>query len=255
MSEPRERAAEQLFRTVVPDPPVERLANLYEDIQQRLVTTRRIRMTVISTVTAVGAVTGIALFSSSSGRGRTAPVAPSPDVLPTCGVIPHSNGPLATKAKAVIDGPRSVVSGETFDGRVLITTNENNIVVDTSTAVTMLFVRNGTVVGRPQAGAAAAGLQLTVTRTAPGQVAARTIVAGCATDPIDPTDPERSRVPLPPGTYTMLAIVEDDTNGEINHADLVSAPFMLLVTATRQSSSAVPSRTPSSTSPMTTTGS
>ena len=96
----------------------------------------------------------------------------------------------------------------------------------------MISGRPTSIVGRTLLPAAAAGFEPTITPNAPATLPASIILTGCAISPLDPSNADLTRQPLPPGAYTIYAVVEEyDGDSETDLTNLVSAPFPIQITA------------------------
>jgi hypothetical protein len=162
----------------------------------------------------------------------------SKSALSTCGDIPRSDGPLADHVTVALLAPTTAPSGSIFDAGVQLRSRTTTPVwVLTSSNVVLVITQDGKIVGRPLGAAAATGAGTKATPTSPPAFSAQVLLSGCgdyasrgpSPDTADLT-PESTRVPLPAGSYTIYAIVEDDTLGEENPRNLVSEPFTLHVT-------------------------
>jgi hypothetical protein len=156
----------------------------------------------------------------------------------TCGTVPVSNGPLASKATVQIDGPSTAPSGSTFGAQVRIrSTSTSMVAVESVSIVNLLITQNGRIVGRTLGASAGTGASFDATPTSVAQLTADVILSDCGNYTPDESlpdlrtqIPDATRTPLPAGQYTMYAVVEDDTFGEENPRSLVSAPFPLQIT-------------------------
>jgi hypothetical protein len=100
-----------------------------------------------------------------------------------------------------------------------------------------LITQGGHIVGRQLGPSAGTGAGFVVTASSLAQMTTEVAVAGCGdympgeSLPDATTDsPDATRSPLPAGDYTVYALVEDDTYGQLNPRNLVSDPFPLRVT-------------------------
>jgi hypothetical protein len=170
------------------------------------------------------------LLAAKPSAAASSPTA-QPSVL-TCGTVPVSDGKLKTALAVKIGRPTAAPSGGTFTARVDITTTQPTVDLSSSTAVTLLIAQGNMIVGRTLLPAAAAGFEPTITPNAPATLPASITLTGCATPPLNPTNADLTRQPLPPGTYTIYAVVEEyDGDSETDLTNLVSAPFPIQITA------------------------
>lgn len=170
------------------------------------------------------------LLAAAPSASASSPTA-QPSVL-TCGTVPVSDGKLKTALTVKIDGPTAAPSGGTFTARVDITTTQPTVDLSSSTAVTLLIAQGNMIVGRTLLPAAAAGFEPTITPNTPATLPASTMLTGCAIPPLDPTNADLTRQPLPQGAYTIYAVVEEyDGDNETDLTNLVSAPFPIQITA------------------------
>jgi hypothetical protein len=183
--------------------------------------------------------------SSSAASSGTA-LSSSGAALPTCGDIPQSDGPLASKVHVQIVARTTAVSGSMFSAAVQIRSNTAATVpVESVSIVELLVTQDGHVVGRQLGPSAGTGAGFDVTPSSLAQMTTEVALSGCGNyspgeSLPDATMPnaDTTRKPLPAGEYTIYAVVEDDTYGELNPRKLVSAPFALQVTPTTPSPSA-----------------
>jgi hypothetical protein len=151
--------------------------------------------------------------------------------ISTCGTVPVSDGTLKTALDVTIEGPAAAPSGSTFTANVAITTTQPAIDLSSSTVVTLLIAQRHAIVGRSLLPGAALAFEPRITPSAPAALTGSIVVAGCAIPPIDPTNADLTRKPLPQGAYTVYAVVvEYDGDSETDQTDLVSAPFPVQVT-------------------------
>ena len=151
--------------------------------------------------------------------------------LPTCGTVPVSNGKFKTALDVTIHGPAALPSGSTFTAQVDITTTQPAIDLSSTTVVTFLIAQHQEIVGRSLLPGAALAFEPTITPSAPATLTGSIVVDGCAVPPIDSTNADLTRKPLPQGDYTVYAVVvEYDGDSETDPTDLVSAPFPIQVT-------------------------
>jgi hypothetical protein len=145
---------------------------------------------------------------------------------------PGSDGKLKAALAVKIDGLTAAPSGGTFTARVDITTTQPTVDLSSSTAVTLLIAQGNMIVGRTLLPAAAAGFEPTITPNAPATLPASIILTGCAISPLDPSNADLTRQPLPPGAHTIYAVVEEyDGDSETDLTNPVSAPFPIQITA------------------------
>jgi hypothetical protein len=201
----------------------------------------------------------VALTGCRSAERATAPasqpashsassVGASEPVLSTCGVVPQSNGPLASQVGAVIIAPAAAAGGSTLTAAVRVRTKTAATVsVQSVSIVNLLITEGGNIVGRTLGASAGTGAGFDATPTSSAQLSAEVVLSGCgdytpgeALPDTRMPPPDATRSPLPPGTYTLYAVVEDDSFSEENPRNLVSAPFTLNITpaSTTASSSA-----------------
>jgi hypothetical protein len=122
--------------------------------------------------------------------------------------------------------------------------------VESVSIVNLLITKDGHIVGRQLGPSGGAGERFVVTPSSYAQMTTEVAVAGCGDyrpgeSLPDATDdsPDTTRAPLPAGDYTIYAVVEDDTYGELNPRNLVSAPFPLRVTPAPTTPSVMPTAT------------
>jgi hypothetical protein len=182
---------------------------------------------------------------------HTAPASQAPSgspalssVLSTCGTVPASDGPLASKVTVAIQGRAAAASGSTFNAAIQVRSTTGTIVhVDTISVVDLLITKDGRVVGRTLGASAATGTTFDATPSSAPQLTTEVVLSGCGDytpgESLPDTtvaSPDASRAPLPAGTYTIYALVEDDSFGELNPRTLVSQPFTLqIITAANPS--------------------
>src|SRR5450631_1401382 len=211
---------------------------------------------------AVIALAAVALTGCRSAQHASTPISRPPSssassavssgpALPTCGVVPKSDGPLASQVGVQIIARSTAESGSTFGAAIQVRSNTPATVpVESVSIVNLLITQDGHIVGRQLGPSAGTGAGFVVTPSSYAQMTAEVAVAGCGnykpgeTLP-DATDdaPDATRAPLPAGDYTIYAVVEDDTYGELNPRNLVSAPFPLRVTPAPTTPSVMPTAT------------
>jgi hypothetical protein len=188
-----------------------------------------------------------ALASQPPSHPASSVVASAP-VLSTCGSVPQSDGPLASQVGVVIVAPTTAASGSTLTAAVQVRSKTATTVsVQSVSIVDLLITEGGNIVGRNLGPSAGTGASFDATPTSSPQLSAEVVLSGCGDytpgeslpDTSNPP-PDATRSALPPGTYILYAVVEDDTFGELNPRNLVSAPLTLNVTpaSTTGSSSA-----------------
>lgn len=158
--------------------------------------------------------------------------------LSTCGAVPQSDGPLASKVGVVIIAPAAAASGSTLTAAVQVRSKTAATVpVQSVSIVNLLITEGGNIVGRTLGASAGTGAGFDVTPTSSAQLSAQVVLAGCgdytlgeSLPDVTMPPPDATRSPLPPGAYTLYAVVEDDTFGEENPRNLVSAPFTITIT-------------------------
>ena len=178
----------------------------------------------------------------------SAPASPSASQLPTCGPAPVSDGPLAGKVVATIEGPSSAASGSMLHVDVEVRpTVSGSVFVSTGSPAIVFILRGTTVVGQTLGPIAGVGLESNVTAASPMSVDAFIALSGCGR--VASTDSAVSPLygpPLTPGAYSLIAVVEDATDGEGSGKVFVSEPFPLTVTP---ADTAVTSDAPGSSQP------
>jgi hypothetical protein len=163
-------------------------------------------------------------------------------------VVPQSDGPLASQVGVVIIAPDEAASGSTLTTAVRVRSKTATTVpVQSVSIVNLLITKGGNIVGRTLGASAGTGAGFDATPTSTAQLSAEVVLSGCgdytpgeALPDTRMPPPDATRSPLPPGAYTLYAVVEDDSFGEENPRNLVSAPFTLNITpaSTTGSSSA-----------------
>jgi hypothetical protein len=166
-------------------------------------------------------------------------------------MVPKSDGPLASRVDVQIIAQATAIRGSTFRAAIQIRSKTATTVpVNSISIVNLLITQRGEIVGRQLGASAGTGLGFDATPSSPAGLPAQVAVAGCgdytpgeSLPDVTMPDPDLTRVALPAGDYTAYAVVEDDSYGEENPRDLVSAPFALRVTPASTSPSAAASAT------------
>jgi hypothetical protein len=143
------------------------------------------------------------------------------------------------------------MSGSTFGAAIQIRSKTAATVpIETVSIVNLLITQGGQIVGRQLGPSAGTGAGFVVTPSSLAQMTTEVAVAGCGNykpgeSLPDATEdsPDATRAPLPAGDYTIYAVVEDDTYGELNPRNLLSAPFPLRVTPAPTTPSVMPTAT------------
>lgn len=172
--------------------------------------------------------------------------------LPTCGEVPKSDGPLASQVGVQIIARSTAVSGSTFGAAIRIRSKTaTSVPVESVSVVNLLITQDGHIVGRQLGPSAGTGAGFVVTPSSYAQMTTEVTVAGCGNykpgeSLPDATDdsPDTTRAPLPAGDYTIYAVVEDDTYGELNSRNLLSTPFTLRVTSAPTTPTVMPTVMP-----------
>ena len=100
--------------------------------------------------------------------------------LSTCGVVPKSDGPLASQVGVQIIARSTAVSGSTFGAAIQIRSKTAAMVpVESVSIVNLLITRDGQVVGRQLGPSAGTGAGFVVTPSSYAQMTTEVAVAGC----------------------------------------------------------------------------
>jgi hypothetical protein len=176
--------------------------------------------------------------TAAAPSATTSSATAQPSAL-TCGTVPASDGKLKTALTVKIDGPTVAPSGGTFRAQVNITTTLPTVDLSSSNVVALLIAQGHMIVGRSFRPVGGAGFEPAITPSAPATLPASIALTGCAVPPIDATDADLTRRPLPPGAYTIYAVVDEyDGDSETDRTNLVSAPFPIQIATARTASSA-----------------
>jgi hypothetical protein len=159
--------------------------------------------------------------------------------LPVCGVLPHSDGPSRSLLSVTLTGVHTAAAGSSISlGVVARSLTGETQRLNTGNSVDVLITRNGKVIGRYPGASAPDGVGTIpvgkpVLLSAPGAIrvfSPTVLLSGCARGTITSTDPDASRVPLPPGQYTLIGVLTD--NPKDGHVPVLDTqPFPLTVTA------------------------
>jgi hypothetical protein len=187
----------------------------------------------------------VAVLPDADGQLVTPPlrvqVTADPHALPTCGDVPVSTEPPQSRVSGELTGPAQAKAGSTVRLQVQLRSNQGKPEpLETGLPADVLVVRGGYVVGRTDGPVAGVGLDLTV--PAQGTIpllseedqrnpllAADVTLAGCPQPSGHGTAVSASpRKPLPPGTYQLVAAIED--NGHGAPGVLVTQPLTVQVT-------------------------
>jgi len=126
-------------------------------------------------------------------------------------------------------------------------TAAGSVFVNTGSPAIVFILRGTTLVGQTLGPYGGVGLESNVSAANPMSVDAFITLSGC--NRIALTDPAVSPLygpPLAPGAYSLIAVMEDATNGEGSGKVFVSEPFPLTVTP---ADTAVTSAAPGSSQP------
>lgn len=180
----------------------------------------------------------------TAGITKTIPAA----ALPVCGMLPHSDGPSRTVVSVTLTGVHTAPAGSSIRLGVMAKSLTGKAEPLTAgSRVDVLIVRQGKVVGRYAGESAPDGAGTThvskpVLLSGGGlnRVYGPTVLlSGCARGIITATDPDATRVPLPPGQYTLIGVLADNPRaGQV--PVLATDPFLLTVTAAAQPAPTTP---------------
>jgi hypothetical protein len=166
-------------------------------------------------------------------------VTADPQALPTCGDVPTSTEPPQSRIGGTLVGPSSAKAGSSVRVQVLMRSNRGRPEkLVSALPITVLVVRDGSVVGRTDGPVAGVGLELTVPASGtvpllrPDEEPAYfgdVTFSGCpATWPDSTLSSPSPRTPLPPGAYQLVAVLEDDVDND--RGVLVTQPLSVQVT-------------------------
>lgn len=144
-------------------------------------------------------------------------------LLPACGPLPTSSGPAASVAKVRLTAPGTAASGATISVQAsLDVAHDASRIITGPNSSDVLIVQDGQVVGRSndRRSALAVPLQLQVGQGRPLQAVPTSIVlSGCPSGTGD-----GQRAPLPPGDYTLVAVLGYSVDALNGAADGGTAP-------------------------------
>jgi hypothetical protein len=156
---------------------------------------------VVVTVAAISA-GGLLIYQSASPRHTAS------GGLPTCGSAPTPRGNDAGKIELTLRAPASATRGTTIQvAREVhsLTGKAEYVVGENESAAGIVIVQDGKVVGKYRGGVA--GFEVGISAPPRGVAAlpaARVLLSGCPTGPVDDAHPDASRKPLPPGHYELV---------------------------------------------------
>jgi hypothetical protein len=236
--EPIEPTPQSILNALVPTPPQN---DIYRDVMRRVAAARRIRIAEAGgiAVLVAAAVATISLHLAGTSSSRTATIPGLPLTSPSsasasilgCGSVPTSDGELASKALVTVQGPARAASGSTLTAQVEVrAATQATLHVETITAVKFLITKGGVIVGGTFGPLVAAGEDFDVTPTTPYIMSSPLTVYGCPLAASSVSPPAVVQDPLVAGTYELVAVVQDDSNGEEHPANLVSKPLDFEVT-------------------------
>ena len=155
--------------------------------------------------------------------------------LPSCGQLDDlPSGPLAGKVGVRLEAPSTARSNDRVEGRIRLRSLTGSDQSFTSGIPTLAVAQRGEIVGMYLGAQILIGL--------PGRAPAQgeavfapghtppLLLAGCPREPVDPSAPDRERRPLPPGNYSVVALVHAGTD-DGRSGTLASAPVPLRVLA------------------------
>lgn len=173
--------------------------------------------------------------SAATPRNSTGATPTTGPALATCGQLTPSTGVLRDVLQVHLSGPTTLPTGSDFDATVTASmrpsAHQRAASLTTGAPVPLVIARGNAIVGQYAGAVAGVGLSATITPAHPFSVPASVSLRGCPHRPVDLTDPDRSRKPLPPGHYTLYAYVDDlSGNDSAKYGSLRSEPFQITVT-------------------------
>jgi hypothetical protein len=203
----------------------EAIERLSPDAPPRRRTWRRPALAVAAAAVAVSAI-AIAVEQIRPGNTNSANGKP----LVTCGVVPTSNGPYASRVVLTLSAPSSAISGETIHPQLTIRAAGHRDVrgIDVGQPAAVYITRHSEIVGRYSGLVRDTGLGMTVTKEPTAIPAASLLLSGCPQREIDLAHPDASRQPLPPGRYQLVATLVSESRG--HQWQLASEPSSITIT-------------------------
>ncbi len=175
--------------------------------------------------------------SAATPRNSTGATPTTGPALTTCGQLTPSTGVLRDILRIHLSGPTTLPTGSEFDVTVTASmrpgAHQPAVSFTTGAPVHLVITRGNAIVGQYEGAVGGVGLSGTVTPAHPYQlpVPASVSLRGCPYRPVDTTDPDRTRKPLPPGRYTVYAYVDDlSGNDPVKYGSLRSEPFQITIT-------------------------
>jgi hypothetical protein len=168
---------------------------------------RRIRLSSVAVVACLAILAG-ALTLSWLGGSRV----PAGDNIAACGTLPSATSTLNQDTRVTLRAIDSAVSGTRIHLEVVVSTNRERLELATPPFPPVLIVRGDEVVGKYTGDVNSSGMVLSLTQARPAETPTSVLLSGCPTQQ-DSADPDGSRKPLPPGTYDLVAVLEDSGNG------------------------------------------
>lgn len=203
------------------------LARLDDAVAPRLRRTTS-RASLLATAAAVlAAAVCLGGFVAVHGAGNSSAVGPAS--VPTCGKAPVTSGKYPREIAVRLVAPHVAVSGATILPSVQMRVRDGraHVVADLGQPVESYIIYAGRVVGK-YSGVIGGGTGFGARLSADSSVRIPTsplLISGCPTGNIDPAQPDASRKPLPPGHYTLEAVLQADRGTW----QLVTPPVTLVV--------------------------
>lgn len=190
----------------------------------------------------------VACAVTLAGCAASAPLGPaggsSPAVttvaspLRTCGRVTPSTGALRDVLDVRLSGPSRLVTGSIFHGTVTVSlrpgVNRSEVTLTSGAPVLPVIARGADVVGQYEGAVGGVGIGAAVRVDRPFRfpTSSSVLLRGCPDRPVDGMAPDRSREPLPAGSYTIYAYVDDYSGDDTSkYGVLRSQPFGVTVTA------------------------
>jgi hypothetical protein len=149
--------------------------------------------------------------------------------LATCGRLPESNGAHQKEVVAGLDLPTRVAPGATVRGQLVVSASHDVSFVS-GQPFQVLILRDGRVVGGGLYGVGIAGTGIGV-EPSPGhpfRYPVSVVVRGCPAKG-NQADWPKTRPPLPPGDYDLVAVLEDSRPRDAGPGQFLTRPQALHV--------------------------
>lgn len=152
------------------------------------------------------------------------------DGLRTCGTSPVTSSETPQNLVLTLAAPRSAPSGTWLHPTITIQVRGSSVprAYGFAGAPVTDVVRGGHIVGAFSGDIAGTGIGLRIGNQPVRMDGGAVLLSGCAANPVEFTNPDATRKPLPPGKYQLVASIHLDKNR--GRAVLASQPVDITIT-------------------------